>query len=177
MSGHELNNEYFEWMSQFVSNANRYRALLQYLHSVDFTYTIPLDGNRAEDGVELRYRFGHEHGYDSPFIASYLDDSPCSILEMMVALAIRCEEHIMGDPEIGDRTGQWFWEMIENLGLASMRDDRFDETYVDDVIDRFLNREYERNGKGGLFVVSNCNRDLRSMEIWYQMCWYLDDIL
>ena len=26
----------------------------------------------------------------------------------------------MTDPQYGDRTGQWFWEMVVNLGLADM---------------------------------------------------------
>lgn len=54
-------------------------------------------------------------------------------LEMIIALAIRLEEHIMDDPDIGNRTGQWFWDMIVSLGLGS-------EGLID-VIRRFLNRD------------------------------------
>jgi hypothetical protein len=136
-----------------------------------------MDGNRAEDGIDLRYRFGYEQGYDSPMIATLLDDRPCSVLEMLIALAIRCEEHIMDDPDIGNRTGQWFWNMIINLGLGFMDDTKFDENYVKDVISRFLYRKYKRNGEGGLFTVEHCKNDLRTVEIWYQMCWYLDEVL
>ena len=96
---------------------------------------------------------------------------------MLIALAIRCEEHIMDDPDIGNRTGQWFGGMIDNLGLGSMYDENFDRDYVDEKIGIFLNRDYERNGKGGLFTVKHCKYDLRTVEIWYQMCWYLDYIL
>ena len=96
---------------------------------------------------------------------------------MMVALAIRCEETIMDDTEYGDRTGQWFWKMISSLGLSSMSDDMFDKKYATYVINRFLNREYEPNGKGGLFTINNCDEDLRNVEIWYQLCWYLDSII
>lgn len=177
MTRERLNNAYFEWMCQLVTRSSRYRELLWKLHTTEFIYILPMDGNRAEDGIELRYRFGYEHAYDAPLIASYLDDRPCSVLEMMVALAIRCEEHIMDDPDIGDRTGQWFWTMVENLGLSRMYDIRFDEEYVDSAIGRFLNREYKRNGEGGLFTVNDCEQDLRSVEIWYQMCLYLDDIV
>jgi len=94
----------------------------------------------------------------------------------MVALALRCEDDYTGDPEIGNRTGQWFFEMIESLGLSSMTDRRFDEEYVDKAIDIFLDREYKRNGEGGLFTIKNSHRDMRNAEIWYQMCWYLDDL-
>lgn len=182
MTRNELNNEYFEWMYQLVCNEKypkrlSHRKLLSHLHSIDFVYIIGMDGNRAEDGMDLRYRFGYERRYEAPVIATCLDDRPCSILEMLTALAIRCEEHIMDDPDIGNRTGQWFWSMISNLGLGFMSDTKFDKRYLDGVISNFLNREYKRNGEGGLFTVKNCKHDLRTAEIWYQMCWYLDDII
>lgn len=182
MTKNELNNEYFEWMYQLVCDDQyhrrlSYRKLLNHLHTVEFIYIIGMDGNRAEDGTDLRYRFGYEHPYEGPIIATYLDDRSCSVLEMLIALAMRCEEHIMDDPDIGNRTGQWFWSMITNLGLGSMNDAKFDKTYVNGVVSRFLNREYKRNGEGGLFTVDQCKHDLRTAEIWYQMCWHLDDIL
>jgi hypothetical protein len=31
-----------------------YRKLFARLHDTEFTYTIPMDGNRAEDGIDLR---------------------------------------------------------------------------------------------------------------------------
>lgn len=182
MTKDELNNAYFEWMYQLVCNEQyskrlSYRKLLYLLHDTEFTYTIPMDGNRAEDGTDLRYRFGYENTYEAPMIAAYLDDRPCSVLEMMIALAIRCEEHIMDDPDIGNRTGQWFWNMIVNLGLSSMNDTKFNKNHVIEIIQRFMDREYRRNGEGGLFTVKHCREDLRSVEIWYQMCWYLDENL
>lgn len=183
MTRSELNSKYFSWMCQLVCDRKRYsrglsyRKLLRFLYNVDFSYTIDLDGNREADGIDLRYRFGYEDSYDDAIIATLLDDRPCSVLEMMIALAIRCEEHIMDDPDAGNRTGQWFWNMIVNLGLGSMTDDKFDEDCVGEVIDRFLNREYKRDGEGGLFTIKHCKYDLRDVEIWYQMCWYLDEIL
>ena len=84
---------------------------------------------------------------------------------------------IMTDPDIGNRMGQWFWNMIVSLGLGSMSDSRFDAAYTDDVISRFMNRKYKRNGEGGLFTVERCKYDMRTVEIWWQMNWYLDSIL
>ena len=178
MTRHELNDLYFDWMYRLVCKKPRsYRKLFKQLHEIDFYYLIPMDGNRAEDGVDLRYRFGYEEAFDDHAIASYLDDRPCSVLEMMIALAIRCEEHIMDDPDIGDRTDIWLWDMIRNLGLDFMSDNRYDPEYVDTVIGRFLNRDYGRDGRGGLFVIDDNRCDMRSMEIWYQMCAYLEDIV
>lgn len=176
----ELINEYFDWMYQLVcKNTKRvsYRKLLYQLYDTTFNYSIAMDGNRAEDGVDLRYRFGYEHNLEGSAIASCLDNKDCSVLEMMVALAIRCEEHIMDNPDIGDRTSLWFLSMIENLGLKKMTDGYFDRGYVTNVLNRFLNREYERNGEGGLFTVNHNRIDMRSVEIWYQAMWYLDEVL
>lgn len=174
-------NEYFDWMCQLVYDKQyigdrSYRKLLSKLHNIPFTYTIDMDGNRAADGIDLRYRFGYERNYEDYIIASFLDDKPCSVLEMIVALALRCET-IMEDPDYGDRTGEWFWGMIESLGLESMDDTSFNRDYIDDVIDIFLSRDYGRDGRGGLFTIKHPKRDLRTVEIWYQMNWYLNSIL
>jgi hypothetical protein len=182
MTKDEFCIEYYNWMyrmvnSEFANKKLSYRKLLLYLHNIDFTYSIPMDGNRFEDGVDLRYRFGYERGYSLTQITSYIDCRPCSVLEMMVALAIRCEERIMDDCEKGNRIGLWFYDMIENLDLSEMTDDRFDEKYTCSRVNTFLKREYEPNGKGGLFMVRNCLCDMRSAEIWYQMCWFLDELL
>lgn len=174
----KLINEYFEWIYQLVCPKGvSYRKLLCQLYSTIFNYTLAMDGNRAEDGVDLRYRFGYERNLEGSAIASCLDDRDCSVLEMMVALAIRCEEHIMDNPDIGDRTSLWFSDMIANLGLDKMTDERFDRRYVTRVLHRFLNREYKRNGEGGLFAIHHGKIDMRCVEIWYQAMWYFDEVL
>lgn len=182
MTEKELNNEYFDWMLQLVcdkrySKGLSYQKLLNRLHDIEFQYILPMDGNRAEDGIDLRYRFGYEKSYDDHMIAAYLDNRPCSVLEMLIALASRCEEQIMNNPDLGNRTGQWFWGMIENLGLLTMTDSRFDAERTDNAIFIFMDRKYKRNGSGGLFTVERCNIDMRTVEIWYQMNWYIDSVL
>lgn len=172
-----LINDYFEWMYGIVCD-NRYakqisyRKLLMLLHSIEFTYSIRRDINRAKDGESLRRRFSLSLDlHDTPACL----DGPCSVLEMMLALAIRCEENIMDDTAVGDRTGQWFWGMIVNMGLGSMTDARFDKQYAEDIIFRFLDRDYDRDGKGGLFTVRHRDCDMRDIEIWRQLCYYLDE--
>lgn len=176
MTRNEIREYYFDWLCELVckdrySKSISYHKLLKRLHETEFTYLIPMDQNRAENGIALRWRFYCETGYN------VRGNDPCSVLEMMVDLAIVLEESIMDNPTLGDRTGQWFWGMIVNLGLGSMTDYRFDSIYVDGVIRRFLDREYEPNGRGGLFTIKNCEYDLRTVEIWNQMCWYLGTIM
>ena len=178
-----IRDEYFNWLFDLVcegrfSSQISYSKLLARLHDTRFKPKLSKDRNRADDGVNMRRRFILEKGYEKSYDLVIEDlAGPCSVLEMMIALAIRCEEDISDDPSVGDRIGQWFWNMVSSLGLGSMYDSRFDIRYVDDVITRFHRREYEPNGRGGLFTVPNCSRDLRTVEIWYQLNWYLDSIL
>lgn len=181
MTKNTIIDEYFEWLSDVVCGERyadeiSYRKLLMHLHEVEFTYILPMDENRAGNGINLRYRWALDVGEDTDYILDVLN-GPCSVLEMMVALALHCEENIMDDPMYGDRTGQWFWGMVTNLGLGAMYDKLYDRRYVDEVLTRFLNRKYERDGRGGLFTIKNCKYDLRDVEIWHQLSWYLGTIV
>ena len=176
--GDRVNNEYFDWLCELIDIERfarhvSYRKLLMHLHNIEFTWFVPHDDNRADDGLKLRRRFALFR--DDSELSDYIY-GPCSVLEMMVALAVRCEETITDDALLGDRTGQWFWGMIHNLGLSDMRDSKFDREYVDYVIARLLNREYEPDGRGGLFTVRHCDYDMRTVEIWVQLSWYLGSI-
>lgn len=182
MTKNDILNEYFEWLYSIVTDGMfspqiSYRKLLMYLHTVRFRFVIEKDINRAKDGEELRWRFilatGNEENTD---FASALDIGRSSVLEMMIALAIRCEETIMDNSKIGDRTKQWFWGMINNLGLSSFTDSNFNKEETADIVDRFLDREYEPDGTGGLFRIRNSEYDLRDVELWVQLLWYLDSL-
>lgn len=184
MNSEKVYDVYFDWLCDLVKTPDEdqmghgYTKLLKLLHDTEFTYTHPFDGNRWEDGINLRYRFGRVHRLDDGFIATTLDTKPCSVLEMMVALAVRCEETIMCEPELGDRTGTWFWTMIKSMGLIGCYDDMFDIwcELAKHLIDRMLKRQYKSNGMGGLFYIPNCTEDLRTVEIWTQLMLYLDTI-
>ena len=174
----DLENRYFEWLKNKVKfpNSEHYSKLLNHLHKRYFQYDIiPMDGNRSEDGIDLRYRgFGYDENVDQHDIERYLDHRDCSMLEMMVALAVRAE-NIVGNSVCGDRTGVWFLYMLVSLRLKDMDDEHYDETAVDIAIDRFLNHDYKPNGEGGLFIVNDPPHDMRDTEIWNQMCWFLSE--
>lgn len=177
MNDKRIKEEYFDWLYSIIADRRvPFRDLCFALFNREFVYAMPLDGNRYEDGISLRYHFGRDKHIPDATIAAVLDVAPCSVFEMMVALAYRCEENIMYDSDVGDRTSEWFHVMLKSLGLYSM-DDRvgIDERYFNIVIDRFLERRYEPNGKGGLFLLKHCEHDLRKVEIWYQAMWYLTE--
>lgn len=181
----DMLEEYFDWLYDKMTNRlgsrrKSYHKLFTALFDKPFTcssktsdFAIAYDFNRLEDGLNLRKRFADEYGYSREIVEKRLN-IPCSILEVMCALAIRCEETLMDDPKYGDRTGQWFWDMVRSLGLLNMDDARFDGDFTETVLDRFLKREYTHDGRGGLFYIRGSIVDLRRIEIWYQLCRYID---
>lgn len=164
--------KYFRAIRQLVYDdrfGKSYTLLFEYLYSRDFYWAndMPLDRNRAIDGIELREKYG---------CSNDILDEPCSVLEMIIGLALRIENQIMTDYDSGDRTSQWFWIMITNLGLYSYDDDNFNEEEVKYIVDCFLDREYEPNGQGGLFILERPFDDLRNVEIWIQANWFLGEM-
>ncbi len=162
---------YLEWLSRKAIPDQdlrvSYQKLLSALYEKEFIWFVKNDGNRAEDGERLRIIFEDETG------GKCRNHAPCSLLEMMVALAIRCDCEIMYDPDEGDRSSQWFWDMLENLGLSCMDDWTFDQEEFDEITDCLLTRNYAKDGFGGLFYIEGISVDMRKIEIWYQMNYWL----
>lgn len=175
----QIANDYFEWLCSIVcderfSDETSHRKLLMCLHNTPFTYSMKMDENQYYNGVNLRNKYARVVCDRS--VVDYLDE-PCSVFEMMIALSIQCERDIMDNTQYGDRTSQWFWGMVRSLGLNGMYDVTFDCKTANDILERFLERKYEPDGRGGLFTIRNCASDLTKVEIWTQMCWYLDTIM
>lgn len=177
----DLHELYFDWLTKLVLVDDRvrddYSMLLRTLHQREFTFTIQLDENRLADGIDLRYRFCYENHISQEGADILSQSGPCSILEMMAALILKCEESILGEPEYGSYNHDWFMEMLNNLKIGNMSNDNFDEQWINYRLDILLDRNYEPNGEGGLFTIPNAKVDLRDVEIWYQMNWYLSYIV
>lgn len=152
-----------------------YDLLLKYLFNTEFYWLMPMDENRALDGIALRDRFARSRGYSYEEVESILN-GPCSVLEMMIALSIRMENDYLFDFDDGDKTGQWFWYMIVNMGLGGCTDDKFDKEYVENVVETFLERAYSKTGQGGLFRTTDQFGDARRREIWVQMCNFVNSL-
>ena len=144
-----------------------YFEVMRQLYSTKFYWTVPNDDNRGLDGLRLRERYGY----------TTARNHPCSLLEMLIALSERCEDDIMYDPKEGDRSVDWFWMMMRNLGLNKFRDSSFEDAWntnhVTFITDRLMDRDYSENGVGGLFPLKHPNKDQRDVEIWYQLSAYL----
>ena len=178
MTRTEFTDRYFRYLCELVAdgiNSNKkYSFLLTYLFTVDFRYSVPMDSNRESDGIEMRYTFGRGLGVPDPQIAAELDIRPCSVLEMMVALAVRIDDSMFYDFDEGLQAGRWFWKMVESMGLINMDDRNFNAHLVSTAVENMLSRQYRYDGRGGLFWIPNTNRDIRDMEIWYQANYYLE---
>lgn len=185
-----IDSEYYDWLIDRILPYNRwadvpeppitYYDLLHALYNIPYEPFLDDDEHRYADGIALRERFAiiaNLREEEEELLTNWYE---CSVLEMMVALALKCEEQIMHDPEYGSRTKQWFWFMIRSLGLNKFCDaymDKHPEAIDDikDIVERFMRNEYKPNGEGGLFIV-DCGEDLSKKSIWYQLMRYLDTI-
>lgn len=182
-----MSEAYFCWLVGLIGNKfleECYQKLLWKLFTTDFIYELKYDKNRAADGLYLRKIYARETGMTTDFScengvvdgAEEGSERTCSVLEMMVALARKAEDDIMHDPDLGDRTGYWFWVMLENLGLDIYDDSYYFEENVDRILDVFMHHRYAPNGTyGGMFSVRKSCRDMRKTDLWWQLNAYFEE--
>jgi|WetSurMetagenome_2_1015567.scaffolds.fasta_scaffold255473_2 hypothetical protein len=166
---------YFIWLRDLVEGEpdHKLTKFIHSLHQKEFKSIFPNDDNRAEDGKKLR----EDYFYGVLEVDYPVWNDPCTILEMMIALAKRIE-YIMAD-DLEDQTAMWFWEMVENLGLEAFENDDPNIDYKkhmnDQILNSFQERKYQRNGRGGLFPLKRTKLDQREVELWYQMQAYIQE--
>lgn len=146
-----------------------YSKLLFALYSTEFFWVVPRDRNRAEDGLELRSQYESATGESADICG------PCNCLELFISLAVRCENELMYNPDYGDRTTVWFWMFLDNLGLLDYDSERFNDEEVDEILYRFMNREYGFRGEFCAFPSRFSAQELRKMELAYQMNFYMKE--
>ena len=170
-----MTDAYYYWLIKLIGDGYIemiYQKLLWKLYSTEFIYELEYDSNRAADGLFLRKLFARENGMG----VSFVDERPCSVLEMMIALARDAEEDIMHDPDLGDRSSKWFWIMLENLGLDICDDYNYNDKRVTQILNVFMHHNYASNGgSGGMFPVRHCCRDMRKMDLWWQLNAYFEE--
>lgn len=153
---------------------------LKILHCHEFKWVDnqPLDENRMWDGRMMRRIFVEGvfdrswNVYKDYFDEIFGEDYGCSVLEMIVGLGYKMERDIMHNRDYGDRCYIWCGGMIDELGIS----DAVTFGEADKLIDRFLNRKYDRHGRnGGLFYLENPPEPAYKMGIWEQMVCFLDE--
>jgi len=150
-------DEYYTWLCDMVGvnqEDNSYWLLLNTIHRRTFNFSVPNDDNRAADGLELREQFLSEHTYG----INELNMGPCTMLEMLIGLATRCE-YIMDSKSMAE----WFWIMLDNADLSRFTDDRFVDLdglpAINHRLDRIVDRTYHKTGVGGLFPLHHHKKD------------------
>lgn len=164
---------YLRWLYGQVAqvrlkNPSRtYWSLLRCLYTTPFTWFVPNDDNRAEDGRELRYEFIEETGISH--VNDEWLDLDCSVLEMLIALSRRLAFEAEGQPRA------WFWHLLHNLEIDALTDDiaPFPQQRVDHIVHVMMARTYRKDGHGGLFPLRHAQEDQTRVEIWYQLAAYL----
>lgn len=158
---------YFKWLLRIIDPTEVSHDFMNLLFEMPFMYQKSGDEARAKDGLSLRTKYQDEEDPDFEY------DEPCSVLEMMIALAFRAED-ILYDPSDGTHAPSIFWQMVASMGIKNAANDKFDYYDARRKIFGMMGRKYTHNGKGGLFYIPSCNEDLREVEIWYQMLWYVN---
>lgn len=167
-----LDELYFRWLYEQAADITETRPDLSYwnlfrqLYTTEFVWTIPHDDNRVEDGRDLRQEFADQLEIEI-HDASWLTLG-CSMLELLIGLSRRLAF------DGGFEPADWFWRMLENIGLHLQTDiSKFPREDISEILDRIIWRKYEYNGHGGLFPLRDPMADQREKELWYQMQAYL----
>ena len=161
-------------MSDDIDELDDYGILITTLSVMPFTYVVEMDSNRMWDGLYLRNIFYDDH---VEFEGGLTQE--CSLLEMLVGLAYRMANDVFSD--LGKSTGDWFWEFMSNLGADYYTDDILegvsDKNHRDDLIDllsNFMDRKYKDSRSGNIFLFKKDPKDLKKIELWYQMHYYIE---
>lgn len=165
---------YFHWLVPQVRDPGHqrktYEDLLMLMHTKEFLHIVGNDENRMQDGFDLRTEFLHES--EAPGSLKPEDFGPCSVLEVLIGLSRRMEFSASGEPE------GWAWQLLVNLGLEKMSDplSRRKAAVVDEVLERLVWRNYNPDGSGGFFPLSDPDEDQTRLELWYQLSAYIEEI-
>ena len=171
---------YFAWLCYKARIGEQYEKpytrLAFELHSLIFkpSKAVPMDENRIYDGFAMRVRFIGKYGE----VGSSTNRGPCTMFEFLVGISEKMG-FLMGDENGESKTSEYFWHLIRNMRLLKLTDDEFDELngefFVEEAVQRILDRNYGYDGDGGLFPLRRANVDQRKVEIWYQMQAWLNE--
>ena len=171
----ELWDDYFQYLIWRcgLQRMTKLTDVFAILHNIPFTYILERDDNREEDGCDLRNEYNIPSEFsvemEEAFFAHW-----CSVFEMLIGLAIRVDDEFIGDPA-DEHPEDFFIEMLENLGLTKFVGRRYREQDVIKIVQRWLDRQFDKDGRGSPFPVHHDHRDQRKIEIWDQMNSYISE--
>ena len=169
-----VNENYLTWLmgSAGLIQSSRqpfYFLLCRRLFKTQFLWVTPGDRDRAMDGMQLRIFFSEETRQNVP-------DGPVNVLEVLVALCMRIDEWLSGGD---DGARGWFMTILHNLSLDGCTDEALMDPgsleNVDIRVERWMSRNYDENGSGGLFPLRDPPCDQRTCDLEYQLQLYLKE--
>lgn len=182
---HGLYAQDFEWLYSFDTSSDpdlsdKEEIILDEMNRITFVVDsrVRKDENRLSDAYDMRNRYLMEAGYPSYFKSKYFDQFSATVFEVLVALSIRCDKDIMGDPDFPDLTAPlWFWIMVKNLNFRAdeLNSEAQIRRSVDYRCDIFMSRRYDFYGRGGLYLVESTTYDLRKADLWMQLQWFCSE--
>lgn len=152
---------YFEWLCERVDIWGKEEETADYLFKMLYSYHFILDENRSRAGLNLRQEFTDI--YHAP--DEELKTGPCTVFEMLVALAMSFSEN--ADIPVGTA----YHEMIRNLDLSA----RKTEYEVNRIVTDWLDGSFDKDGKGSPFPVIHYTGDVRILDLWSQMNIYIHE--
>lgn len=171
MYSEPIEEVYFNWLYSKVAYMPNptpsltFYTLFRDLHSTEFVWLISGDDNRAQDGLDLRREFFRESLIHQDPV---WNDIGCSVLEMLIAFSRKAEFETDLDAR------DWFWIFLDNLNLSEFSDARKNTSLrTSERLNTFIYREYERNGKGGMFPLKTPSGNQKKVQLWYQLAEYL----
>lgn len=169
-----LTEDYFRWLGPQIRNMHNnptktYGNLTRLMFEKEYVPLIPHDDNRAADGRDLRAEFCFQR--DLP-IDRLENLGPASFLEVLIGLSRRLSFAASGQPE------GWAWQLLDNLELNRLSDPltRKKAKQAEDILEACIRRTYTPDGQGGFFPLAWPNEDQRTVELWYQMAAYIDEL-
>lgn len=171
----QIIEDYLDYIYDFYNIYDKkYVWLIDFLLKTPFYCTMEEDEDRIEDGRCLRRSYPDYQDYVT--VANVIDDLQISVLEVLLELAVRMDGEYVGDPN-HPYPENIFWELLDNLGLLRYNNRYFNEhkKEVMDILDKWMNREFARDGTGSIFPLIRPRRDQKKLCIWGQMNDYVHE--
>lgn len=162
---------YSEWLKSlarsWIDLPGSFNSLVTHLDARIFVAGVERDENRITDAIFFRDEY-----YEGA--SSDLVEKPISVLEVLMALASRCCDNIIGEPDEFNY-GKIFTDMLINLGLLRFDDGSYSNEEVDVIIDNFLNRNFGKHGEGSIVYLQEPRHNPKKVDLWYLMMWYITE--
>lgn len=173
-SNAELKQDYLLWLESQLrdehgNHGKTYWGLVNLMFDTPFTWTVPMDDNREMDGLDLRVEFANENRLRPNTLRNL---GPCSFLEVLIGLS-----RLLAFTAGGQAPG-WSWQLLNNLDLHRLSDPltRAKERKAREIMLATMERKYSPDGTGGFFPLAWPDEDQTTIELWYQLNAFVEEL-